>query len=54
MHMATEIGDKSQAGKDFPGSSVVKILPSSEGSVGLIRNWRTKIPGVLWLKPQNI
>ena len=42
--MAKEIGDKSQAGKDFHGSSVVKTLPSSEGSVGLIPSWRAKIP----------
>ena len=40
--------------RDFPGSPVVKILPSNAGGAGLIPGQGAKIPHALWPKNQNI
>ena len=40
--------------RDFPGGSVVKILPSNAGGVGLIPGWGDKIPHASWPKSQNL
>ena len=41
---------QSQKGKywDFPGSPVVKTLPSNAGGMGLIPGWGAKIPHAVW------
>ena len=39
---------------DFPGSPVVKILPSNEGDVDLIPGWGARIPHAFQPKNQNI
>ena len=38
---------------DFPGSPVVKILPSNEGGVDLIPGWGARIPHAFQPKNQN-
>ena len=40
--------------RDFPGSPVVKILPSNTSSAGSIPGWGSKIPHASWPKNQNI
>ena len=40
--------------RDFPGSPVVKTLPSNEGGTGLIPGWGAKIPHASGPKQQNI
>ena len=40
--------------EDFPGSPVVKTLPSNAGGVGSIPGWRAKILCALGPKNQNI
>ena len=40
--------------RDFPGSSVVKTLPSNAKGVGLICDWGGKIPHHLWPKNQSV
>jgi len=40
--------------RDFPGSSVVKTLPSNAEGVGLICDWGGKIPHHLWPKNQSV
>ena len=40
--------------RDFPGSPVVKILPSNARDVGLIPGWGDKIPHVSPPKHQKI
>ena len=40
--------------KDFPGSSLVKTLPSNAGGVGSIAGGGAKIPHASWPKNQNI
>ena len=37
---------KNKESRDFPGSPVVKTLPSNAGGVGLIPGWGTEIPHV--------
>ena len=39
---------------DFPGSPVVKILPSSAGDTGSILGQGAKTPHASWPKNQNI
>ena len=39
---------------DFPGSPVVKTLPSNARGADLIPGWGAKIPHALWPKNQNI
>ena len=39
---------------DFPGSPVVKTLPSNAGAVGSIPGRGAKIPQAPWPKNQNI
>ena len=39
---------KQQPSRDFPGSTVVKTLPSNAGGVGLIPGWETKVPHASW------
>ena len=39
---------------DFPGSPVVKTLPSNAADASSIAGWRAKIPHALWPKNQDI
>ena len=39
---------------DFPGSPVVKTMPSNAGGAGSIPGWGAKIPHASWPKNQNI
>ena len=39
---------------DFPGSPVVKILPSNAGGEGSLPGQEAKIPHALWPKKQNV
>ena len=39
---------------DFPGSPVVKTMPSNAGGAGSIPGWGAKIPHALQPKKQNI
>ena len=39
---------------DFPGSPVLKTLPSNSGGVGSVPGWGTKIPHASWPKHQNM
>ena len=40
--------------RDFPGSPMVKTLPSNAGGVGLIPGWGAKIPQASLPRKQNI
>ena len=40
--------------RDFPGSPVVRTLPSNAGGVDLIPGWGAKIPHALGPKNQNL
>ena len=42
--------NKNPADDDFPGSAMVKTLPSNAGGAGLIPGQGTKIPHASWLK----
>ena len=42
--------NKNPADDDFPGSAMVKTLPSKAGGAGLIPGQGTKIPHASWLK----
>ena len=46
--------NKNPAGDDFPGSPMVKTLPSNAGGAGLIPGQGTKIPHASWSKNQNV
>ena len=46
--------DQKENLQDFPGGTVVKILPSNAGSMGSIPDQGAKIPHALWPKHQNV
>ena len=39
--------------RDFPGSLVIKTLPSKARSIGLVPGWGAKIPHASWPKNKN-
>ena len=46
--------NKNPTDGDFPGSPMVKTLPSNAGAAGLIPGQGTKIPHASWPKNQTI
>ena len=45
--------NKNPTDGDFPGSPMVKTLPSNAGAAGLIPGQGTKIPHASWLKKKT-